>query len=1375
MKKFLLTLIVTMLTCIGAWAQETILIDGGSEGITSASNFKLNPADVPSDIQAGDFLKLFYENLAGPYDHYFVGVACEDAAPLFFIDKNNPGTSKDEHELTQTDIDKIKQNGIYAAYNTITNIKVLKLSLFRFAAATGITLDATATPGGTYPYATSVGIGTTTTLAATVAPATASQKVNWSVVEGDAYASVNENGVVTGNAAGTAVVRATVASNSELYVDCAVTVKQGYNLSLSADKTTVLNTVPGTITLTPTVGLEGMAPVEGTDYDIDYTIKDNADPTKVTISGNVVTIAEGATAGTYTVVATLNPKDDTYAGATATKEFVVDAPFTDALTIGIGNQTFGKSDGTQAIAGGLKVEGNATFGDNNGNYTFVATAESDASGVVTAVWNDGANQHNNSVEFNVVGVGEANVTLTVQATNAAGKIAIATKTIKVTVSGDPLKFTMGELTINDDQALTLDAVKAAITKVYTGYDQNPTIVTSGYTVEMKYNDAVVTSVPAQGSDVNSFEITVNVKATNTDYTDATPATKTVTVTHLKSFTLGLTADKTSILDNGQQATITPAATFGEDPVDISSYSVSPESNEVADIVKNTDNTITVTGKNPGTVTITVTATPSDQSTYATVSNTITITVTEGPRVTLTKQTIDGKEYVVVNVPEGGAFGGISDTPKYTSTDGTTLEELKVAANVKVTGYLANSDAAELIHLIGDNNTLGDNPQGYCYTLDMGAAQMTEAVETAFVPADSKNVEHSWVTDIYQHGLWLLNELTLPQPATGSTVIPTGMYKLYDPSTTNLKKLVIPNGWTIVSDHAFADYSGNGLKGLSDLKLPDSVEKIGEAAFQNLGVKTLYLPYNLKSIAKWAFDVTGNAGTVNGNKISPMQDVYFTGPAPLYVDKEAFATCSQMCNNTVDDQKMDGKNMPTATRLDYSVASNLACLMHYPKEYEADYIDGTRVYEVLDTRETPYSKGTTLYVPEGWDGLKNKVETSPYRTQGGTAVWMENGGKIAGGFPDVTYGNAMIWPSQYQMTTGYLIANAGYRWDGTELDPDTQFNPAATPDNGLIDRRGLYQFIVAVGNAQKQEEWPFKYEQDLWYTISLPFDMSVEEIKTVFGAKTQVCRFSKVVRDINEETGDKILRLEFRNSVMEEPDSRPKDIVYYSDESGAPTADPVEKSGIRHHYPYMIKPSGAVNYDDAKVKFDSETGKRYYIGYKSVPGSMVDETQKAVDLNDGELSGQWFYYFRANLMQTTIKKNSYVLANYNGKHQFVFYKGKKVKDEYGNYVMENGNYVYEDGSTANANTAYVQLNLGEAELTDFFTIAPVTGNSDVKLGSFFGDADIDGTATDIDKIEIICGNDKVESNKIYTINGQLVNGKSLAPGLYIKNGKKYVVK
>lgn len=1155
---------------------------------------------------------------------------------------------------------------------------------------------------------------------------------------------------------------------SEGYVtstfDYYVTVEKGqYTFSAAANPAFFIVEEGGTSTLSySNVQLNGVDDTTGA-FEVTYSPKEGKDG--VSISGNKITIAPTATEGTFTAVATLTPTNPTnYNGSTTEVDITIGTP---AFYLDLEpSYSVGKSAAAKDLTSFIK------FTDydyqNDATWVFDDPIVENAE-VATVAWTQKDNNYGHKLTITPHIVGSTSVSVTVHATKN-GKESVAKKTFVVNVTGDPISAEVtGTITVNEDQALTLEVIKSHVSVT-----ANSESITSGYEIEVydKNSQKVETSIPAvNDDDVDSYNITIKVIATDPNYSGSVEIPAIVTVTHLQSFELTLNADKISIMDNGQQAVITPSATYNSTtPVGISTYDVdyTLSAPNVATVVTNGDNTITVTGQNAGTVTVTVTAHPTDGSTYATATNTTTITVTESQKVYLTTETgADGKSYVVVNVPEGGAFGGISDTPKIDVTNSTVdLTALKNAANVKVKGNIANSDVQELVNLIGGRWT--DKSDLHCETLDMGEARMTEAITYKASTFVCSLLPHFTDGDNTK-SLVTVENLTLPLPCPTATVLPKGMKMLTSDfntySSNSLQSLVIPEGWTEVADEAWADAQSDpalggdkcGLEHLTSLKLADSIKRIGAFAFSNSHVEKLFMPKNIEYIGAGAF-----------NWSPKLSDIYFTGSGEKlkYVDQDAFSVQTQMVNDCIEsDNICNNKNMPTMDRSHYVNGGVLACILHYPHGCDAEYTDVTRTYRVVDTYgDNLYIKGNIdpnhgAYTPENWtfDFINNVNAAS--KNQDVKLIQDTTKPALSGGFPDVTYGYSMIWPSQYQMTTGYAIANAGYLWSGEHMS-----NAQLDLENG-IDKRGLYQFIVALDNAPTdQEEWPFKYQQDLWYTISLPFSMTPAEIRKVFGDKTQVCRFSKVIRDVTDEDA-KVLRLEFRYSVMEENDGRPRKITYTDivekKTDGTVVTEDIEKAGILHHHAYMIKPSGTVD-SDPSIKFNSVTGERVYKGYKSEPGIIQEEKLTAV-LKDPEtpVPGK-DYYFRPNLMETTIKKNSYVLVNKNDKHQYAFYKG--VKD----------GSVYKDGGRALANTAYVQLDHGQADFNDYFPVS--TGSASVKFSSHFGDFfDDEEDITKIDKIEIVCGDEEPANDKIYTISGVLVSGKSLAPGLYIKNGKKYFVK
>lgn len=1228
MKKLLLLFIVTMLTCIGAWAQdETAILNSGQTELTATDVEALN-------LEEDNILKLYYRT--NPTWGTISVNSLKDESnkdewnTVKLFDNNNQFYSGDDWAVVSYTIKNADVANLNKGIKIFTNGATFgKLTLTKpvYEDAEEVVLsESTLT----------LDFGASETLTASVNPEGAKQGIIWSAIDGTGSVTVDQNGKVTAVAEGTATVRATAKSDETKYAVCEVTVN-------APKKITAFTLAPTSVEL---------------------------------LKGNKTTLA-----------VTILPDD--------------------------------AADKT-------------------------VTWSSDNTGVATV--NNGE----------VTAVGRGTTTITAKSASIDG--------------AEPFTAT-ATVTVKENLAPTSSDLK---TSYFVGEEYTPTIALS----DASLGEIAYTSDP---SDVFSFadgkitalkEGTANITVTITpspaaiedNYTD-TQWTKTFAVTVVKpAFGLTIVADPSTV-QVGESATVnvTPTITLNGAATDNTDYTIeySLEGASAGITIDEGTGEVAI----PATAeaqqfNIVATLAPTEATLYDGATAKAKVLVADkNATVTIS---VDADGVYTLNVPLGVAFGTDYLVNDPTSGENATavlegeatLEGLKNAENVKVTGFVTNKDIQELVYLIGGTSSK-------CKSFDMGGATMTEAITNHDVFSKKActlvggSVDYGYGIYPSNNSLENIESLVLPNPAlgvTGGTILPANMQTLYanwdNISQNKLQSLVIPEGWTKVED-GFSGYFGRdnvSLANVTSLSLPNSLEYIGQYAFSGTSVNTLYMPKSLKVIDKGAF-----------NTALKLSDVYFTGPAPIFVHTEAFGADTQQTNNTVDDNDFNGKYDPTTTRDRYSVGSGdakvLACIMHYPADYKHDYIDETRVYQFQDPTIT-YGKGNknednkTSFIPEGWN-QSFIDEVNSHRTTDATYEALLY---VDCGIKDATYGASFPWPSQGMMTSGYTIAHAGYTWAAQEMDVDFQYNPEATPTNGLVDRRGLYQFIVAMPNAPKdKDKWYFEnYEMNKWYTISLPFDMSVEQIKNVFGANTQVCRISSVIRDVDDDE-NKVLRLEFRKSVMQEADDRLKDIAY---------SDGVSQAGIRHHWPYMIKPGGTLESLQAEFK---EDGKRVLPNYQSIPGVLNIETVTAVKKDRATTTDKTYKFCPILSPDILFYKNSYVLINDNGDHKYAFYRGAK-----------NSEGVYQDGGHTNANTAYVQLEHGQDDCDTFF---PTSNTSGVKFASFFGDSiDEEDEATAIEKIEIVCGDDEPANDKIYTINGILVSNKStLAPGLYIKNGKKYIVK
>lgn len=262
-----------------------------------------------------------------------------------------------------------------------------------------------------------------------------------------------------------------------------------------------------------------------------------------------------------------------------------------------------------------------------------------------------------------------------------------------------------------------------------------------------------------------------------------------------------------------------------------------------------------------------------------------------------------------------------------------------------------------------------------------------------------------------------------------------------------------------------------------------------------------------------------------------------------------------------------------------------------------------------------------------------------------------------------------------------------------------------------DYAGWKNFAL-VGENKKDDTWNDDKRVDgKWYTMCLPFDMTAQQLKSAYGSKVEVVEFSDV-DVVTKPNNDKIVTLKFKQPVTE----------------------------IKAHHPYMIHPS---------LHKGTQTGVKTTI----VSIKKQEEKQESLDAQ--------------KVVKTADGVTYTFIGNYeNAKHlqQFSYY------------------YYSGDDETQYKNGFYKWINSGSGTWTPY--TACVLMNKDnganAKPSVSYYLESIDGQTTAIDTLPIMPAVHDMHQGKVYTITGQLVqqgiiNLKALPQGVYIVNGKKYIVR
>lgn len=262
-----------------------------------------------------------------------------------------------------------------------------------------------------------------------------------------------------------------------------------------------------------------------------------------------------------------------------------------------------------------------------------------------------------------------------------------------------------------------------------------------------------------------------------------------------------------------------------------------------------------------------------------------------------------------------------------------------------------------------------------------------------------------------------------------------------------------------------------------------------------------------------------------------------------------------------------------------------------------------------------------------------------------------------------------------------------------------------------DYAGWKNFAL-VGENKKDDTWDDDKRVDgKWYTMCLPFDMTDQQLKSAYGSKVEVVEFSDV-NVVTKPNNDKIVTLKFKQPVTE----------------------------TKAHHPYMIHPS---------LHKGTQTGvKTTIVGIKKQEEKQESlDAQKVVKTADGVT-----YTFIGNY-----DKNKHLQQ-----YSYYYYSGDNES------TYKNGFYkwIASNSGTWTPYTACVLMNKDNG------------ANAKPSVSYYL--ESIDGQTTAIDTLPVMPAVHDMQQGKVYTITGQLVqqgiiNLKALPQGVYIVNGKKYIVR
>lgn len=601
-------------------------------------------------------------------------------------------------------------------------------------------------------------------------------------------------------------------------------------------------------------------------------------------------------------------------------------------------------------------------------------------------------------------------------------------------------------------------------------------------------------------------------------------------------------------------------------------------------------------------------------------------------------------------------------------------------------------------------------------------------------------------------------------------------------------IVLPRTGKEIPCGCFANF-----RKLKSLCIPESYEYIRGGAFQNVnslmkisttidgsivsqGDSTIVISKNMKLIETGAF-----------SNVEHIIDVYCLGNEAPEAQRWAFNTTMTYGNSGFSPS-------PAITRANYVNSKKPISLLHFPTTCTAEqvkkYTDPTREYSITDGQGTTDGSGKYLVWPNQSEFIRSYV-------QGHTGyTWKAWNPKRE------PYNNAL----EYAVVDGLQAhqTQADSLWKKSGSLADTKFYDSSDKTTAQKDYRGWHEFaLVAAYNYEEPDPiYDFGAVRDNnWWTLCLPFDMTKKNLRLVFGNPDggsditkgedypRVCELIGVERNADAKS----IVLQFG-----------KDLVMNTSETDETT--PSEDAVVmKAGHPYLIKPKMPDADNNSGIQW---TPSKHVLKYSQINPELMDllshygsegvggvlrDSIKSVKAVAAKLAGDskendtYYYRFIGTFGNWYIPQYSYFLGWY-GNGPAWWWKSsttaterhwapntciilvKKNSDAAPEFVTSKG--VQE--------VAHWNVTSSGFEFCDDDTFADQKASGSKRAGMLFDFIGDPGTTTGISHVVIDTSKaDPSSAAPVYNLNGQMVSRSGdtscLSRGVYIRNGKKFVIK
>lgn len=610
---------------------------------------------------------------------------------------------------------------------------------------------------------------------------------------------------------------------------------------------------------------------------------------------------------------------------------------------------------------------------------------------------------------------------------------------------------------------------------------------------------------------------------------------------------------------------------------------------------------------------------------------------------------------------------------------------------------------------------------------------------------------------------------------------------------SLVSVKFPSTLRIINDAAFATASNDPH--ITNIKLNAGLKYIGNSAFalendESEGV--LEIPASVRYIGPFAFNFRQYQDVYFYGETAPLMPLGFSSYRKEWGEGTGFSEHTLDGNSGFQPLAKSGLgddiNTGYANRENYKNGKAYFCIMHYPKSLSdtdrSTYTDINRLYKT-DPDKNQFHKDDV----DGPDGTKgaDKVGQEQEEIKFGHCT---AGKRVNWGYQDTYLGEQYIWPSQAQFTRAYATASNGLCWDGvTKYPADDDIESYLTEDDiatleyagykigtgegeyskadlAKLAHIGTRQFVLANADSnvdkdeEKEPEYNIVMKPGQWWTLCVPFNMTRKQVLDTFGADTQLYFFYQVER--HTTNGKNSILLKFTKDALNYSSTDGKGNKMKGEdgkwlyEQMEPIVDDNEVV-IWAHESYMIKPMNGQDSDK-----DATFVVQNYAPVVGNPLPTIVDATGTDQLQNDDYSKE--YRFVGNYLGST-DNNKVVIPQYS----YVY--GKTTKDPTYKFRFYTGKT-----SVWKPNKSLVQSQDRQGGLRDYNNFFGADKSQSAKQASIFGEENF-GETTGIDDVTIIAGNEVL--TPIFTLDGKMVSANGsvdgLAKGVYVKAGKKFVVK